>query len=143
MTTINIHSDKSLPSPSEEKREEGRIISELPMAVPRPASLNDPTALEAYAAELGRSYLPQDGPERQAAFALLYIRTRKVGSPPTELDVLKAFFIQDGDADKAEAYLQAFVSLQELGFPDDQITTALLLNNNNMEEALEYLMRHC
>ncbi|PJF18220.1 hypothetical protein PSACC_01967 [Paramicrosporidium saccamoebae] len=90
--------------------------------------------------ELSLLYLPDDTAERRAAFSRLYLATREI--QPTDMDVLRAFFLFEGEVEGAVKYLTAFISLNEFGFPEDQISTALLLYKNNMEEALEHLMKN-
>lgn len=58
------------------------------------------------------------------------------------MDILRAFFLFEGEEGKALDYLKGFISLKELGFPEDQISTALLLYKNNVDEALDHLMKN-
>lgn len=96
----------------------------------------------ASADEVASLYLPDETDERREHFARVWRETRSLGPPPpTDIEVLRAFFTFEGDVDKAICHLRPYMALKELGFPEEDICTTLLLYNNNQEEALEHLIR--
>ena len=93
-------------------------------------------------ADLAGLYLPDETADRRSQYAAIYDQTRSIDpEPPTDIEALRAYFTFEGDVIKAVAHLRCFMSLKELGFPDDEISTALIMHNNNQEQALEYLIR--
>lgn len=91
--------------------------------------------------EIARLYLPDETVERQAIYSEMFRLTRTLSPAPTSAEVLRAYFAYEGNVDKGVAALGSFVALKELGFPVVNIWLALLMYNNNQEEALEYLIR--
>lgn len=96
---------------------------------------------EEKARELAALYLPDDTAERRDCFQQIYVATRGLPSQPADLDILKAYFLFDGNVDKSVKYVKAMASLLELGFPEDNISTALLNTDCVLDEALDYLIK--
>lgn len=105
--------------------------------------------LHMQATELSMLYMPDDTAQRKTDFQNLYIRVRSSSEKTTgsqftnlpEMDILRAYLLHDGDANLSYSYLVAFSRIKELGFPDDQISTALLQYRNDEDAALDYLMK--
>lgn len=91
--------------------------------------------------EIALLYLPDETPARQAQLSQIWMRTRSLSTTPNDIEVLKAYFTFDGNVQQSVQHLSSYIALKELGFPDDDISKALLQYNNNQEEALEYLIR--
>jgi len=83
-------------------------------------------------------YLPNETEEKKIAYCTLWDATRPMS--PDDMDVLRAFFQFDGNVERATLFLKSFLALKELGFPEDKITTALMMHNNDQDMALDYLM---
>jgi hypothetical protein len=109
---------------------------------PAPAASSRSTHSNCTGAEAARKYLAEDTLERKDNFAAIWDATRSVSStgPPSDEDVLRAYFTFDGDRESAIRHLTALLYLKELGFPADDIHNALLLSNGNREDALEQLL---
>lgn len=89
-------------------------------------------------AEKCNLYLLNETEEKKIAYCSLWDATRSLA--PDDMDVLRAFFQFDGNVEKAFLFLKSFLALRELGFSEEKITAALLMNDNNQDRALDYLM---
>lgn len=105
-----------------------------------PNTSHSPSANEK-AKELASLYLPDDTAERRECFQEIYVATRDLSNPPADLDVLKAYFLFDGDVGKSVKYVRAMASLLELGFAEDSTSTALLNTDCVLDDALDYIIK--
>lgn len=67
----------------------------------------------------------------------LMLHARKLGA--TDLDALRGLYMFESEP-QVKRYLDNFVMLRDLGFPEDRIDKALLSADNDQERALENLM---
>lgn len=132
LSTVSLQRELSPPSPFKESHRPGDAAYHQP----------SPKSIEAQAAELAQLYLPDDTAERRHLFTQIYLASRGLEAPPSDLLVLRAYFLHDGQVEEAVKYLRAFAYLSELGFPEEQTNTALLLHKNHLDEALDYLMKN-
>ena len=56
--------------------------------------------------------------------------------------IVKAFNLFDGDIKKSTDFLLISAELEELGFEEDKVLSALMLNSNDREAALDFLMKN-
>lgn len=56
--------------------------------------------------------------------------------------VVKVFDLLEGDVQKTADFLEISEELEELGFEEDKIVSALMLNSNDREAALDFLMKN-
>ena len=57
-----------------------------------------------------------------------------------EVDALRGFFLFDGDEEKVLGYIDAFVTLRDLGHGQEKIDEALFKSNMDQGVALEILL---
>lgn len=88
--------------------------------------------------EIANSYLPGESDGRKIAFQAIWEVGRREGA---EIEVcLNAFFLSPDDPSKSIEYLRAFLALRELGFPENDISVALLQTGNDRDKAIDILM---
>jgi hypothetical protein len=135
---------KTAPNPQSSNPSQSPKTSSPPAYSPvinkRPNLTGD--NLQRKAEEMGALYLPDDTSERRENLVRVFIASQQLTNPPTDVEILSAFFLYDGDADKAAAHLRSFSQLEELGFTNENITQALYLNGAKFDEALDHLMKN-
>lgn len=92
---------------------------------------------------IAEAHLGTEDATQFLAFIDFYVQITRNNDPsefPDEL-VLKAFPIFKGDAEKSVEFIRIAVELQELGFDGENVVSALLLNSNDREAALDFLMK--
>lgn len=56
--------------------------------------------------------------------------------------IVKVFDLFEGDVNKSADFLVISEELEELGFEEDKVVSALMLNSNDREAALDFLMKN-
>lgn len=130
-----------MPTPTSTSTPTPPEYSQLPPAGEDDAA--DDGANRQKSVELSLLYLPDDTEAQRELFCKIYAAVQRHSLPASDMEILRAYFLFEGDAAQAIPYLRAFLALRELGFPEDQISAALLLYKNDQEETLEHLMKTC
>ena len=77
-------------------------------------------------------------------FCFLYDTIRQKHPDTAKLadtDIIRGFLVYEADTEAAVAFIEAFPQVSDLGFGEEQVIGALLMCKNEVEAAIDYLMR--
>lgn len=145
---------KSLAALKEELSEEGQITrnnlsdSILNTTANTTTAKNNSVMLRMKAETAAEMYLGVEDTGKFIRFLDFYVSLFEATSsinPSFEASdsrIVKVFDLFDGDVKKSAEFLVISEELAELGFEEDKVVAALMLNSNDREAALDFLMKN-
>lgn len=114
-------------------------------SAPPPLNRNDNTTLLRMKAETAAEmYLGLEDASKFLRFLDFYvelIQQMKPNSSFTDENIVKSFNLFDGNVKKSAEFLVVAEELEELGFENEKVVSALMLFSNDREAALQFLMK--
>lgn len=113
----------------------------------KPDSRNNGAVLRMKAEIAAELYLGVDDAGKFLRFLDFYVKLFESNSSSSSFEapdnqIVKAFNLFDGDVLKSKEFLIISQELEELGFEEDKVLSALMLNSNDREAALDFLMKN-
>lgn len=106
---------------------------------------NNSTMLRMKAETAAEMYIGVEDTGKFLRFLDFYVSLYET-SPSTfeasDAKIVKSFDLFDGDVKKSGEFLVVAEELEELGFEEDKVVSALMLNSNDREAALDFLMKN-
>ena len=119
----------------------------VPSNIPQNSSKarNDSAILRMKAETAAEMYLGMDDAGKFLRFLDFYVSLYECGVPSFKAKdpkIVKVFDLFAGDVKKSTDFLIISEELEELGFDEDKVLSALMLNSNDREAALDFLMKN-
>ena len=119
----------------------------VPSNIPQNSSKarNDSAILRMKAETAAEMYLGMDDAGKFLRFLDFYVSLYECGVPSFKANdpkIVKVFDLFAGDVKKSTDFLIISEELEELGFDEDKVLSALMLNSNDREAALDFLMKN-